>query len=522
MDLHTACPKRKSRRGRPPNITRCGTREREDDRHKLWLFPNLTVISEETKRKMLVEAIRVVLKALLETHTYEFAGTTRRQTRGGAIGMELTGVVAQIFMVWWDRQYRGRLQDVNIQLKLHERYIDDTNMMVKKSEIGARYEDGHIVITEDSINEDEGVPDDKRTMELLQAIANSIHPSIKMTIDYPSNYTDGKVPMLDIKMWIEEVEGERQILYEHYEKEMATKSVIHATSAIPKKTKRTVLTQEMLRRILHCSRHLEWEVVRKHLDNFMMKMQYSGYNQIFRYEVAKSAINAFETMMENEELNIRPIHRPKNWNREERNKQKEEKKRSWYKRGGFDSVLFVPTTPSGKLKKLYENAIRTSGIRMKVVERTGRTLKSQLQTSNPFRKNNCKREDCFICTTDGKGNCFTESVTYKIKCQDEECTRKNIYKGETASNGYTRGLEHMANLISRNVDRSPLWRHCVEQHRGVMQSFQMSITGSYRNDAMLRQIAEVVQINNTDISVLMNDKAEWNMTRIPRTVISTA
>ena len=48
---------------------------------------------------MLVEAVRVVLKALLKTHTYDFAGEIRRQKEGGAIGMELTGMVAQIFMV---------------------------------------------------------------------------------------------------------------------------------------------------------------------------------------------------------------------------------------------------------------------------------------------------------------------------------------------------------------------------------------------------------------------------------------
>ena len=53
-----------------------------------------------------------------------------------------------------------------------------------------------------------------------------------------------------------------------------------------------------------------------------------------------------------------------------------------------------------------------------------------------------------------------------------------------------------------------------------MQEFEMSITGSYRNDAMLRQITEAVQINSTNTDVLMNDRAEWNMTRIPRTVIS--
>ena len=98
-------------------------------------------------------------------------------------------------------------------MKLHERYVDDTNLVGKKCEVGARYENGNIIITQNSINEDEGEPDDKRTMQLLQTIANSIHPSIRMTIDYPSKYPDGKVPMLDVKMWIEEKEGRQQIVY---------------------------------------------------------------------------------------------------------------------------------------------------------------------------------------------------------------------------------------------------------------------------------------------------------------------
>ena len=69
---------------------------------------------------------------------------------------------------------------------------------------------------------------------------------------------------------------------------------------------------------------------------------------------------------------------------------------------------------------------------------------------------------------------------------------------------------------------SPLWRHCVEQHGGEMQTFLMSVTGAYKNDAMLRQVTEAVQINNMDVQTCMNDRAEWNMTRIPRTVITMA
>ena len=311
-----------------------------------------------------------------------------------------------------------------------------------------------------------------------------------------------------------------RILYEHYEKDMATKMLIHAESAISLRVKRTVLTQEMLRVLLHCSRYLTWNHVTGHLNNFMKKMQYSGYKQPMRYDVTKSAFNAYKTMMENEANNIRPINRPKNWNRLDRIRQKVKKRSEWYKQGGFDSVLFIPSTPKGKLKHMCEDAIKKSGIRIKVVERTGRTLKSQLQTSNPFKEGGCGREDCFICTTTGKGNCQAESITYRIECLGDNC-RKKRYKGETARNGYTRGHKHLTDLAGRNTDNSPLWRHCLEEHNGEEQRFQMSVSGSYRDDAMLRQIAEAVQIENSDTGSLMNDQAEWNMTPVPRSTITT-
>ena len=295
---------------------------------------------------------------------------------------------------------------------------------------------------------------------------------------------------------------------------------MHASSAIPFKMKRTVLTQEMLRILLHCSNQIPWAMVLPHLNNFMRKMQFSGYDKTFRYAVAKSAINAYESIRDKETNGIRPMHRPKEWKRAERIEEREDKKKTWLKRGGFDSVLFIPTTPNGKLKKMYEEIIRRSGIRMKVVERTGRKLRSQLQTSNPFKEPECGREDCFVCRTFGQGNCNAEGITYKIDCSATEC-QKNRYKGESSHNAYTRGGEQMTKLANKDPN-SPLWRHCMEQHEGEVQTFLMSVTGTFKNDPMLRQVTEAVQINNMDANERMNDKAEWNMTRIPRTVITSS
>ena len=109
------------------------------------------------------------------------------------------------------------MNDVEIQLKLHERYVDNTNMVGEQTETGARYEGGRIQITEKSRNEEEGMPDDKTTMKLLKSTASTIHQSTRMTIDYQSKYADG------CWMWIGEVEGRSGAFYEHYEKERATR-----------------------------------------------------------------------------------------------------------------------------------------------------------------------------------------------------------------------------------------------------------------------------------------------------------
>ena len=96
--------------------------------------------------------------------------------------------------------------------------------------------------------------------------------------------------------------------------------------------------------------------------------------------------------------------------------------------------------------------------------------------------------------------------------------RTRVYKGESSKNGFTRGKKHLQELDGR-VGSSVLWRHCREHHEGVVQDFRMSITGNYRNDAMLRQITEAVQIEHTDNEHLINNKTEWNFVQFPRVLV---
>ena len=80
-----------------------------------------------------------------------------------------------------------------------------------------------------------------------------------------------------------------------------------ASSALSLKTKRTVFTQEALRRLRNTSISLGPEIANKFLSEYMLKLKDSGYNKRFRTQILKSAKNAFEIQKENDKVGLRPL-----------------------------------------------------------------------------------------------------------------------------------------------------------------------------------------------------------------------
>ena len=60
---------------------------------------------------MFTEAMRVVLSFIMENHLYTFDGQIKLQSKGDPIGLQLTGVLAQLFMVWWERQFKIKMDE---------------------------------------------------------------------------------------------------------------------------------------------------------------------------------------------------------------------------------------------------------------------------------------------------------------------------------------------------------------------------------------------------------------------------
>ena len=91
------------------------------------------------------------------------------------------------------------------------------------------------------------------------------------------------------------------------------------------------------------------------------------------------------------------------------------------------------------------------------------------------------------------------------------------YLGESSRTGFLRGGEHLESLKSRS-SKSPLWKHCVEDHSGQEVNFSMKVVRSHKTP-LTRQVHESVEIDNSSARILMNSKCEYAGSKIPRIVI---
>ena len=461
------------------------------------------------QKRMLALAVSFGVKVVLSNHTYKVGDTVYHQTAGGPIGLELTGALSRPFMMRWDKQYLARLNKVGVKIPVYERFVDDSNQVVAPIPEGSKYDTLSQKIVQDGLgmnNEDA----EARTVRILKEIANTIQPGIIMEEDSPRNHANRKVPILDMEVWSND---DGYILYQHFEKPMASRQVLNAKSAQSESCKRNVHVQELVRRMLNCSTKLNWqEYVAPFLTDYMARLLMAGYNEHFRRRTLEHALGTYDKLRYEDEAGTRPLNRPDDWNMEERRKQKKKRRHNWATKGGHVAPIFVPPSPNGELaRSLREIANHESeaGVKFKIIETGGKTIASQVQLSNPTATPGCDRHDCLPCQT-GRGmggNCSKSNIVYAMECQLCPDDSKCVYLGESARNLYSRTKEHLSNYSNRKP-KSFILKHQQKKHNGQPGNFNAKVIDSY-SDCLSRQVSEGVRIRRCDKEIL-NSKTEWH------------
>ena len=199
------------------------------------------------------------------------------------------------------------------------------------------------------------------------------------------------------------------------------------------------------------------------------------------------------------------------------------------------TVIFVEQTRDGALAKaLREVATRLEGMigfRVKVVERTGSSLRNSLPNTNPWAgQMKCGRTDCVPCEQESGDNidCTKRNLVYEnictdcnpgasnkgeLKAQDMKKDMPSVYVGETARSLYERGKEHWEAWRTKSTD-SHILKHWTLHHGGVGKpNFVLKVVGHHRT-ALSRQVGEAVRIARR--GHILNSKGEFNRCKITR------
>ena len=316
------------------------------------------------------------------------------------------------------------------------------------------------------------------------------------------------MPMLDITVRIEEIDNKPQIVHSHHMKPVSNRSLINEKSAQSNGAKFNILAADLYRIMRNISPMNPQSERNKHIQYFLDRMQFSGYDSEMRYRVYTKAQHMYENRLKQHQEGTVPFYRNKTWNRMQREANKQTKKQSWFEKGGYEQVLFVDATPKSQLAKICTSIFKQTGLPIKVVERAGVSMKDILVKSNPFGKIPCD-SSCSTCKISNGINCKKRDTVYRIECG--RCG--SAYIGETSRSIGERFDEHLYKYDSKS-STSVFYEHVKENHNGEDQTLNIKILSAHSGDAILRQASEAVHVHESKPK--LNRKEEFGNSNVPR------
>ena len=356
------------------------------------------------------------------------------------------------------------------------------------------------------------------------------------------------------------IKRSRKIYYTFFEKEMASKFAIMKASALPEKTKVNSLSNDLIRRMKNTSEMLAQKTRDLVVDSFTERLLLSGYRTEQVRDITIAGLSGYERVVKLEAENKGKIHRSATSTSANRYKKKLVGKSTWFlgnrkcddpeeaqlpdinkesrqnskpgnhgqnttkQRQNEDqktlTVLFVMQTPNGELAKRLRQAEQElseiCGNKVKIVERSGVSLKSILVKTNPLPEQKCGRMNCFPCQQEDNSRCKVRSITYQTSCL--LCKQQGVdkrYIGESARSAFERGVEHLKGYETKSIENHMHKHHQIDHQEELSPpEFSMKVIKSHQSP-LYRQIHEAIMILKHE-SVVLNSRGEYNRCQLPR------
>ena len=427
----------------------------------------------------------------------------------------------------------------------------------------------------------EDLPDEVRMGRICLVAMNSCNSDLTFTVETVHDFPNKRLATLDLELEV----VRNRIIFSYFQKTMKTPLVIGEASAMSEHQKFSILTNEVIRRMSNISKEISCEERVKVVDQLTRELKNSGYGRKKAREIIVCGLLGLERKKARRKREGQPFYRAGKTTIHKRNRKKITGKTSWFRNKKVDeeeqkmkrreqrerddedgadihrkhregmsktisvsakAVLYVPYTPNSELakelRKVEDMMELMSGMRIKIVEKSGVQLKNILVKTNPWAGADCGREDCLPCQTKketGQGAdkpCHRRSCIYETWCEtclerdqktaeddgeDPEKVPKYKYIGETSRSSHLRGKNHQddARLFDSG---SHILKHFLDKHledRPEDMVFRMKVL-HFKKSAYERQVHESVLIQqNRGHHHLLNSRSEFNRCSLPRLTI---
>ena len=78
---------------------------------------------------MFFVVVSMMIVKTMSVHDFQLGGKLCRQSGGGSNGLDLTGVVSDLYMLEWDRQLMRLMEADNMATVVYKRYKDDVDFV---------------------------------------------------------------------------------------------------------------------------------------------------------------------------------------------------------------------------------------------------------------------------------------------------------------------------------------------------------------------------------------------------------
>ena len=129
-----------------------------------------------------------------------------------------------------------------IKVDKKNRYMDDIRAFMRALKEGWRWKFGKICHTKEWELEDRGSGKSatRRSAEVIIGMMNSVFPFLNFTIEVGEDFVNGKLPSLDLEVWVQDG---WKVLFNFFEKTMASNLMVEAESALSREVKKATLTE---------------------------------------------------------------------------------------------------------------------------------------------------------------------------------------------------------------------------------------------------------------------------------------